>query len=143
MSADFLARMMVSAVAAGQGVTPLFIDLSRTHATNPLWPGHARFHVVDETVVMTSMATVEIALLWWGAPDSRFIFYLVALLTALPICGFLIAAITRKLYGGTLRDPNGVKALHLHIGDHTREIDVNLVLVIAGALVLLASVIIV
>jgi len=41
MSASLLARLMVTAVAAGQGITPLFIDLNRTHATNPLWPGHA------------------------------------------------------------------------------------------------------
>lgn len=127
---------MVTAVAAGQGITPLFVDLNRTHATNPLWTGHARFHVVDQTVVMALLATVEVALLWWIEPGSAFSIYLAALLTAVPISGFLIATFTRALYGGTLRDPNGVPALHLRIGGRTREIDVNVVLVSVAALVL-------
>jgi hypothetical protein len=127
---------MVTAVAAGQGITPLFVDLNRTHATNPLWTGHARFHVVDQTVVMALLGTVEVTLLWWIEPGSRFIFYLAALLTAEPISSFLIATFTRALYGGTLRDPNGVPALHLRIGGKTREIDVNVALVSVGALVL-------
>lgn len=131
---------MLTAVSAGQGVTPLFVDLNRTHATNPLWIGHARFHVVDQTVVMALLAVVEVALLWWIAPGSQFFFDLAALLTATPIAGFLIATFTRKLYGGTLRDPNGVSAVHLRIGGRTREIDVNLVLVTVGAAVLICAV---
>jgi len=142
MSSTFLARLMMTAVAAGQGITPLFIDLNRTHATNPLWTGHARFHVVDQTFAMATLGALEVALLWWIAPDSRLIFYLVALLTALPICGFLVATLTRKLYGGTLRDPNGVKALRISIGGRVREIDVNIVLILVGVAVLLTSVLI-
>jgi hypothetical protein len=133
---------MVTAVAVGQGVMPLFIDLNRTHATNPLWIGHARFHVVDQTVVMVLLATVEVALLWWIDPGSRFMFYLAALLTAAPISGFLIATFTRALYGGTLRDPNGVPAFHLPIGGRKREVDVNLVLVSVGAAVLICAILI-
>jgi hypothetical protein len=133
---------MVTAVAAGQGITPLFVDLNRTHATNPKWTGHARFHVVDQTVVMALLGTVEVALLWWIEPGSTFIFYLAALLTAAPISGFLIATFTRALYGGTLRDPNGVPALHLRIGGRTREIDVNVVLVTMGAAVLVCAILI-
>lgn len=133
---------MVTAVAAGQGITPLFVDLNRTHATNPLWTGHARFHVVDQTVVMALLATVEVALLWWIAPTSPFLFYLATLLTAAPISGFLIATFTRSFYGGKLRDPNGVPALHLRIGGRTREIDINLVLVSVGAAVLICAILI-
>lgn len=140
MSAPLLARVLVTAVAAGQGITPLFVDLNRTHATNPLWTGHARFHVVDQTVVMALLAVVEVALLWWIAPGSRFTFYLATLLTASPISGFLIATFTRALYGGTLRDPNGVPALHLRIAGRTREIDVNVVLVLVGAAILICAI---
>lgn len=132
--------MMLTAVAAGQGITPLFVDLNRTHATNPAWTGHARFHVVDQTVVMALLGVIEIALLWWIEPGSRFTFYLAALLTAAPLSGFLIATFTRRLYGGALRDPNGVSALHLRVGGKTREIDVNLVLVAAGAAVLICAI---
>jgi hypothetical protein len=133
---------MITAVAAGQGITPLFIDLNRTHATNPLWTGHARFHVVDQTVMMALLAIVEVALLWWIEPGSRIAFYLAALLTATPIAGFLIATFTRVLYGGTLRDPNGMPAWHPTVGGRTREIDVNVLLVSTGAMVLSIAVLI-
>ena len=127
---------MVTAVAAGQGVTPLFVDLNRTHATNPLWTGHARFHVVDQTVVMVLLAAVEVTLLWWIAPGSGLAFYLATLLTATPISGFLLATFTRGYYGGTLRDPNGMPALHLQLAGRSREIDVNVVLVSVAAVML-------
>ena len=57
MSAPLLARAILTAIAAGQGLAPLFIDLNRTHATNPLWPGHARFHVVWQTFTQTLIAS--------------------------------------------------------------------------------------
>lgn len=130
---------MVTAVSASQGITPIFVDLNRTHATNPLWTGHARFHVVDQTVVMLLLATIEIALLWTIAPGSGFSFYLATLLSGVPIAGFLIATFTRGLYRGILRDPNGVPAVHLRLGGRSQEIDVNLVLVSMAAAVLLIA----
>ena len=132
----------MTAVAAGQAITPVFVDLNRTHATNPLWTGHARFHVVDQTVVMALLGAVEIALLWYVVPASSFSFYFAALLTATPISGFLIAAFTRELYGGTLRDPNGVPALHIRFRGKAREIDINLVLVSVGAALLICAILI-
>jgi hypothetical protein len=142
MSSPFLARLMVTAVAAGQGITPLFIDLSRTHATNPVWTGHARFHVVWQTFVFLSAAIVEVALLWAIAPRGRLLFYLATLLTALPMFAFLTAMFTRGLYGGTLHDHNGVQPVRIRIGDRVREIDMNAVLIIAGAAVLLIALLI-
>jgi hypothetical protein len=142
VTASFFARVLVTTVSAGQGITPLFVDLNRTHATNPLWTGHARFHVVDQTIVMALLATVEVALLWWIAPGSQLTFYLATLLTAAPISGFLIATFTRRFYGGTLRDPNGVPAMRLRLGGRPSEIDVNVVVVSTGAAILLIAILI-
>lgn len=136
MSSPFLARLMVTAVAAGQGIVPLFIDLGRTHATNPLWLGHARFHVVWQTFALTLASVVEVAMIWWIAPDSRVLFYLATLLTGLPITGFLIATFTRALYGGTLHDPNGIHPARIRWCGRIHEVDINLVLVGVGAVVL-------
>ena len=133
---------MVTAVAAGQGITPLFIDLNRTHATNPLWTGHARFHVVEQTFVFLAAAVVEVVMLWVTAPGSRQLFYLATLLTALPIFAFLIATFTRSVYGGALHDPNGVKPAPIRIGGRIREIDMNIVLIIIAAAVLLIALVI-
>ncbi len=142
MSSTFLARLMVTAVAAGQGITPLFIDLNRTHATNPLWTGHARFHVVEQSFVFLSAAIAEVAMLWAIAPGARLLFYLATLLTALPMFAFLVATSTRSVYGGTLHDPNGVQPVRMRIGDHIREVDMNIVLIIVGAVVLLIALLI-
>lgn len=142
MSAPLLARLMVTAVAAGQGITPLFIDLNRTHATNPLWTGHARFHVVQQTFGLTAFAAIEVVLLWWIEPGSPLLFHLATLLTAIPIVAFVIATLARKLYGGTLHDANGIRPVAIRLGDTVRQIDVNIVLVLAGGFVLISSVLI-
>lgn len=137
-----LARLMVTAVAAGQGITPLFVDLNRTHATNPLWTGHARLHVVEQALSMTLLALIEIALLWWIAPASRWVFFLATLLTAVPMFAFLLATLARGIYSGTLHDPNGVHPLRISVGRNIREFDLNLILVIVGALALVIAVLI-
>lgn len=133
---------MVTAVAAGQGITPIFVDLNRTHATNPLWTGHARFHVVDQTVVMVLLAVVEVCLLWWIAPAERWVFFLATLLTSTPIVSFLVAMFVRAIYAGTLHDENGVRPIRMRIAGAVREIEMNVVLVIAGAAVLMFAVLI-
>ena len=130
---------MVTAVAAGQGIVSLVIDLGRTHATNPLWPGHARFHVVWQTFALTLASVVEVAMIWWIAPGSRVLFYLATLFTALPIAGFLIATFGRALYGGTLHDPNGIHPARIRWGGRIHQVDINLVLVGVGAIVLVIA----
>lgn len=140
MSSSLLARMMVTSVAGGQGITPLFIDLNRTHATNPLWPGHARFHVVWQTFTVTLASFVELALIWWPPFSSRLFFYLAALLSALPMCGFIVAMLARKIYSGTLHDPNGIQPVRFSLAGKTREVDMNVVLVFAGAGILVSAV---
>jgi hypothetical protein len=139
MSASLLARLMVTAVAAGQGITPLFIDLNRSHATNPLWPGHARFHTVWHTFALFFTGIVGVALIWWPSPGSRGLFYLAALLTALPMLAFFVAMFSRKTYGGTLHDPNGIQPVRIRIGGKLREFDLNAVLVIVGGAVVLSA----
>ncbi len=141
MTASFAAKLMVSAIAAGQGVLPVFIDLNRTHATNPLWTGHARFHLVYQVFTLLPLGAVEVGLLWWPGPDSAARFYLAALLTATSLAGFLLAALTRKLYGGTLRDPNGYRPVRIHAGSRSVEFDLNLPVVAIASVVLVAAVV--
>jgi hypothetical protein len=139
MPASFIARLMVTAVSAGQGVTPFFIDLNRTHATNPLWTGHARFHVVQQTFWYLGAAAVEIAMLWLISPGGRLLFYLATFFNGAPILAFLIATLSRSMYGGTLHDPNGVQPARVRIGGQTREIDINILLIVAAGIVLVVA----
>jgi hypothetical protein len=41
-----LVRLLLSLVTLGYGLVTVKADFNKTHATNPLWTGHARFHVV-------------------------------------------------------------------------------------------------
>jgi len=142
MTAAFVARLMVSAIAGGQGVLPLFIDLNRTHATNPLWPGHARFHVVWQAFTGLPSSAIAIALIWWPGTALRERFYLAALLTATSLAGFLVAALSRPLFGGTFHDANGIQPVRLRFGSREIAVDMNLAIVcvawvlLGGAVVL-------
>ena len=140
MSLALLARSIVTAIAAGQGIAPVFIDLNRTHATNPLWPGHARFHLVQQVFTLLPAAVIEVALLWWPGPAVVPRFYLAALLAATPLAGFLIATLTRSSYRGALYDPNGIPPLRLHIGAREVAIEINVVVIVAASLLLIAAV---
>src|SRR5215469_14912597 len=142
MIAPSVARFTVSAIAAGQGIVPVFIDLNRTHATNPHWPGHARFHVVYQVFTLGLAAAIEVGLLWWPGPGMRGRFYLAALLTATSLAGFLIATIARPLYGGALHDSNGIRPLRLRLGAREFAFDMNVALVILGSVLLAAAVIV-
>lgn len=137
MTSAFVARIIVTAVAAGQGITPLCVDLNRTHATNPLWPGHARFHLVQQVFTLLPVAAVETALLWYP-PATRAHFYLASALTGTSLAGFLMAVLLRRFYAGTLHDPNGIQPLRLHLGSRLLVVDMN-VPIVALALVLLVG----
>lgn len=136
MQAAFLAKVLVTALAAGQGVSPLFIDLNRTHATNPKWPGHARFHVVWQTFTATFGAAATVALIWWAGPGESRRFYFAALLTAIPLAGFLVALCSRRLYGGTLHDPNGIPPVHIRVPGKVFAVDLNALIVVVASVLL-------
>ena len=142
MTAALVARWMVSVIAAGQGILPVFIDLNRTHATNPLWPGHARFHLVQQVFTLLPAAAIEVALLWWPGPEMRGRFYLAALLTGTSLAGFLLATVSRPRYGGTLHDPNGIQPVRVHFGSREFVFDMNVPIVLLAAVLLIGAVVI-
>jgi len=142
MTAAFVARLMVSAIAGGQGVLPLFIDLNKTHATNPLWPGHARFHVVWQAFTVLPASALAIALLWWPGAALRERFYLAVLLSATSLAGFLVAALGRPLFGGTFHDPNGIQPVRLRLGWREIAVDMNLAIVCVAVVLLGAAVLV-
>ena len=142
MTASFAARLMVGTVAAAQGVMPLFIELNRTHATNPLWMGHARFHLVQQVSTGLLVAAIEVGLLGWPGRGFESRFYLAALLTATSLAGFLLALLGRQLYGGTLRDPNGYSPARIRVALRTVEFDWNVIIVLVAAVVLAGAVIV-
>lgn len=140
MSGVFLARVMLSALAAVQGIASCAIDLNRTHATNPLWPGHARFHLVWQRGTSFLAAVIEVLLVWLHAPAVSSRFYLAAVLTGIPMIAFVLAVLVRPLYHGTLHDANGIPPLRVRPGRRVLELDGNALAVGAGLVVLAMAV---
>jgi hypothetical protein len=134
----FFARFALSVLCAVQGISTVVIDFNRTHATNPSWPGHARFHVVWQSIAVFLLSAVELLLLWIPTPFATQCFYLASLLAAISPLGFLAAFASRKVYGGTLSDPNGIPPVHLKLFGTVRAIDLNLAAVLAALVSLLA-----
>lgn len=134
-----LARLALTVLCGMQGVAQLAIDLNRTHATNPKWMGHARFHTVWLAVTVALLAGVQLFLIWTPSRSDH-AFYLAAVLAAVSPCAFLVAAATRKLYGGQFSDPNGIPPLKISIRQTTLTVDMNLVAVAVALVGLLVIV---
>jgi hypothetical protein len=125
--------VLLSLLCGIQGIAMVAIDLNRTHATNPRWVGHARFHVVWQTLTMALLAAVELGLLWRGYVGEERGFYLAMLLAGLSPVAFLGSCATRRGFGGTLSDANGILPKRVVIGRRVVLVDLNLAAVV-GAL---------
>jgi hypothetical protein len=126
--------VLLALFCAVQGLATIVLDLNRTHAAHPQWLGHARFHVVWQTITVAVLAIVEVGVLWFPGPFISERFYLVATLACAPMVGFFAAAVTRNLYGGTFFDPGGIPPVRLTLRGREMQIDLNLVAEIAGVI---------
>ena len=60
----FISKILLTMICFGFAtITPL-IDFNESHATNPLWTGHARFHLVWQVNAMILTALLSLTLLW-------------------------------------------------------------------------------
>jgi hypothetical protein len=140
MGHETVARMLLTFLCAVQGVATFLIDLNRTHATNPAWPRHARFHLVWQTLSVTLMSVFEVALVCWPGEYLQARFYLAVILVSIPLIAFLLAFVSRKLYGGALSDTNGIPPATVVFFGRALRADLNFVAVAAAFLALAAIV---
>ena len=119
------------------GVIPLFADLNRTHATNPRWPAHARFHVVAQVFTTASIAMVALWLLW-SSGIVRSLGICIAVVLSLCVIGsFFAGADFRNWYGGVLSDKDGGIPKLNKFDLNSINFGAAAVLLIAGRLLLL------
>lgn len=131
------AKLLVTLGVVGCAVVPLAADLNATHARNPLWTGHARYHVVWQSMSYMAIGAVALVLLWAPGPlTDREALYLAAALAGCVYFGFFAALASRRLYGGRLHDRNGHRPARI-VG---RAIDQNLLLFVPLTLLLCAGV---
>jgi hypothetical protein len=121
-----LARWLLVLLCGAQGVGTLAIDLNRTHAANPLWPRHARFHLVWQAVSYALLSLLETALILAPGPFQEQRFYLAAALAAIPMLSCLAAFFFGRMYGGSIVNPDGISPIRVVIRGAELHIDLNL-----------------
>ena len=139
-----LARILLSITALGYGVGTIKADFNQTHATNPAWTPHARFHVVWQILSYSGIAAIALYLIWARGPMAAERLYLAAAFSVVIYGAFFAAVFARPLFKGALYDRNGYAAFQPPLGPAHWRWDVNvtvfsvmtaLLLVAIGALV--------
>ena len=139
---NLLARILLAVATIGYGVITVKADFNQTHATNPRWTPHARFHVVWQILSYVGFGLIAQALIWMPGPYAIERLYLAAAFAAVVYGAFFIALMAMPLYGGSTFDENGYQPFAVRIG-RPRLMDVNVtafsvlsVVLIAGAVLI-------
>jgi hypothetical protein len=141
----FIARILFTLVTAGWAFATVIADFNKTHATNPKWTPHARFHVVWQICSYVGYGLLAFALIWWPGPLAVERLYLVALMGAIIYAAFFTALIAMPIYGGGAYDKNGYQPFKAPIPIIAKKWDANItafsiqVVILAAGTVTLAS----
>ncbi|MEM9203134.1 MAG: DUF6640 family protein [Actinomycetota bacterium] len=119
-------RIIITIVALAIAVGPMVADFNKTHATNPLWPPHARFHVVWQVLIQTGSSVLALVLLWRDSADYVFHLYLAASIVYVWIITFFATLASMGLFDGALRDVNGIPPFRFKLSGRVLEVDTNL-----------------
>jgi hypothetical protein len=132
------AKILLTVVTLGYSLIPALADFNTTHATNPKWLPHARYHVVWQVMSYICMALIALYLIW-GSDDT---FGMAGLWLAVSAyIGFYAAAVAKPLYGGAQYDANGVLPVHVRVGGKQLAFDVNMTVFTLMSLLLVIAVI--
>tara|TARA_B100001175_G_C19338096_1_gene556003 strand:+ start:156 stop:575 length:420 start_codon:yes stop_codon:yes gene_type:complete len=91
-----MSKILTTIALIGGGILPLFVDISAYHLLNPDWDSHARVHEAWRLSTNFCIFSLGIYLLWIKQKEM-----LSAMLSICILFGFIIAAISMPLYGGT------------------------------------------
>lgn len=134
-----LARVLLTLVTLGYGFATILADFNKTHATNPRWTPHARFHVVWQISSYIGLGVLALALLWWPGPMASERLYLVALMAAIVYGAFFVAVLTMPVYGGAAYDSNGYKPFAAPLPIIAPKWDANITIFSVQLVLLLAG----
>ena len=118
-----IGKIIFSFIAIGLSFMPLLVDFNESHATNPLWTGHARFHLVWQVCALI-FTGFSVLILLWIFPSFNNLLISISLIFLWIIC-FLLAWFSMPLYGGKLTDVNGVPPMNINLFGRKFEIDRN------------------
>jgi len=133
-----VARILFTLVTIACAVLTVVADFNKTHATNPAWTPHARFHVVWQISSYVGFGLLTFALIWWPGPLAVERLYLAASMSVIVYAAFFGALIAMPIYGGSAYDKNGYQPFDAPIPIIAKKWDVNIT-VFSVQLVILAA----
>ena len=119
----FISKVLLTLLLLGFAIITPLIDFNESHATNPLWTGHARFHLVWQVNAMILSSFLSLYLLWITG-DSLSL-RLVYCIIYLWIIAFALTLFSMSLYDGELNDVNGVPPIKQKLFGKNIVIDRN------------------
>jgi Family of unknown function (DUF6640) len=136
---NLLARVLLTLATAGYAFATILADFNKTHATNPKWTPHARFHVVWQISSYAGLGVLAMALIWWPGPLAVERLYLVAAMAAIVYTAFFVAVFSMPIYGGEAYDKNGYRPFAAPVPLIAKKWDVNITIFSVLVIVLAAS----
>jgi len=121
-----LARILFTLMTAGYAFATVIADFNKTHATNPKWTPHARFHVVWQICSYVGFGLMALVLIWWPGPYAVERLYMVAIMGSIVYAAFFVAVFTMPIYGGAAYDDNGYKPFAAPVPLIAKTWDVNI-----------------
>jgi hypothetical protein len=122
---NWLARILLTVATLGYGAATIKADFNKTHATNPQWTPHARFHVVWQILSYSGVGLIALGLIWLSGPLPTERLYLAGALAVVMYAAFFIAALARPVFAGKLYDENGYPPFRAPVGPSHWQWDVN------------------
>jgi hypothetical protein len=133
------AKILLTFATFGYSAIPTYFDSNSTHATNPGWDTHARFHVVWQVSSYVYLAALALCLIWTAGTDT-WPLWIAAIIAAGAYGGFWTAVASRPVYGGTLVSlVNPVPPFIWSIGGRTYATDANVTIFTPAVAVLAAA----
>jgi hypothetical protein len=135
-----VARILLTLSVLGYAAGTVKADFNKTHATNPAWTPHARFHVVWQILSYSGIGLIALYLIWSGGPNA-FEHLIVAAALAVAIYGaFFATVLSRPVYQGSLYDQNGYLPFQPPFGPKHWRWDVNVTAFTVLSAILLAAI---
>lgn len=132
-------KILLTIATLGYSAIPGIFDSNNTHATNPSWTGHARYHVVWQVSSYVYVALLMLCLIWIAGADTKLL-WIVAITAACMYAGFWTAYASRPAYGGWLVDKvNGVPDFKWNLLGRRFTTDANVSLFTPAVIVLVAA----
>ncbi len=135
-----LARLLLTLTVLGYALGTIKADFNKTHATNPRWTPHARFHVVWQILSYSGVGLVALYLIWVDGPGPRERLYLAAALSGAIYATFFATVFARPVFAGSLFDENGYPPFKPPVGPPHWRWDANVTAFVVLSAILLAGV---